>query len=337
MRSGADIALPNPEGDVDIPRLRAGGVALQAFAAFVPHSTNPDEALSTALSMLDDIVAACEANRNELAVTTSAAEVRAAVGSGRIAALLTVENGLAIEEDTANLEKLRRRGVRAMTLVHVSDLPWIASCTGGRGPAGGLSTPGERIVDAMCEMGMIVDVSHVHEKAFWKVAARTRRAASPLIASHSNAWELCRHPRNLKDDQIREIADQGGLIGINFFPLFLDEAYRGESDKRASSLFSSAADSSLHELGQTYREKMDGMSVSSERIVDHIDHMVAIAGVDCVAFGSDFDGILSTPDDVTGSDCYPVIIDELRSRGYREESIEKICWSNVLRVLEAAD
>ena len=241
-----------------------------------------------------------------------------------------------------------------MTLVHSKNTSWMASCSEERCEFDGLTPFGERVVDAMNELGMIVDVSHAHESAFWKVAERMRRSERPFIASHSNAWELCSIPRNLKDDQIREIADQGGVIGINFFASFLDERYHGAAVERNRDIRAAAAqaelehnrshgwdpkwsDKSSQDLGKEYRRRMAGIVVTSESIVRHIDHIVELVGDDCVAFGSDFDGILSTPEDVTGSNAYPLILDLLRERGYSEATLEKIAWQNFLRVLRAHD
>ena len=237
-----------------------------------------------------------------------------------------------------------------MTLVHSENTSWMASCSEERCEFDGLSSFGEQVVDAMNQVGMIVDVSHAHESAFWKVAKRMRRSGRPFIASHSNAWELCRIPRNLKDDQIREIADQGGVIGINFFPSFLDEQYHetavernrdiraaAETAERNSRPDARLSDQRSQKLGEEYRRRMAGIAVTSESIIRHIDHIVGLVGVDHVAFGSDFDGILSTPEDVTGSDGYPLILGLLKERGYSQASLEKIAWGNFMRVLRAHD
>jgi len=317
IQAGIDIGAGNPAGPsagpsaghVDIPRLRAGDVGLQAFASFVSPTTDPQRAFESAISMIESIEATCHANPDDLELVTDATGAEQIAADGRIGVLLTVENGHAINESISNLEELRQRGVRSMTLVHTKNTSWVASCAEDRCEFDGLSPFGEQVVDAMNDIGMIVDVSHAHESAFWKIANRMRKSGRPFIASHSNAWELCRMPRNLKDDQIREIADQGGVIGINFYPLFLDPHYRDGA----------------------------GVTVTSESIVAHIDHIVKLVGGDHAAFGSDFDGIPSTPEDVTGSDAYPLILDLLRERSYSEISLEKIAWRNFIRVLRAHD
>ncbi len=319
IRAGVDIGTGNragsPAGHVDVLRLRAGDVGLQAFAVYVSPDTDPKRAFDSAISMIESIEETCRANPEDLEIVANAISAEQAATAGRIGVLLTVENGYAIEESIQNLEALRRRGVRAMTLVHSKNTSWVASCSEERCEFDGLSGFGERVVDAMNELGMIVDVSHTHESAFWKVAACVRRSGRPFIASHSNAWELCRIPRNLKDDQIREIADQGGVIGINFFPMFLDQQHRDAAVARNKEI----------------------PAVTSESIARHIDHIVKLVGDDYVAFGSDFDGIPSTPVDVTGSDAYPLILRRLTDRGYPKASLEKIARGNFMRVLRAHD
>jgi membrane dipeptidase len=299
IQKGADIAA-GTRGHVDIPRMRAGGVSLQVFAAFVPRETAENEAYTTAMAKLDAMEAVCARHPGDLVLVEDAEGARRAAREGRIGVMLAVENGYAIEDDLEKLAVLRRRGVRILTLVHAKNTNWVASCTDTNAPFDGLSAFGEQVVDAMEEMGVLVDVSHCNEAAFWKVAARARK---PFIASHSNAWELCRFPRNLKDEQIRALADSGGIIGINFCPDFLELPH-------------------------------DGRRITAETVVRHIDHMVNLVGDEHIAFGSDFDGIPGTPEDVTGSDGYPVILGLLRSRGHSEQSIRRMCWGNVMRVLE---
>lgn len=326
IQSGADITKTDG-GHVDIPRLKAGGVGLQGFAAFIAPDVPATDALAETIEKLDVITALCEANPDDLQLVKTATDVIEAVRGERVGVLLTVENGHAIECSLDNLQRLRDRGVRSMTLVHSKNLSWVASCSEESCPFDGLTSFGNQVVDAMNEMGMIVDVSHASEAAFWKIAARVRRSGKPFIASHSNAWELCRMSRNLKDDQIREIAEQGGTIGVNFFPWFLDQAYYDNALR--------LKDEGLTE--DNLIEKMSGVSVTSEAILDHIDYIVALVGDRHVSLGSDFDGIPSTPDDVTGSDGYPVILDRLAERGYSDESIERIAWGNFMRVFAAHD
>ena len=348
LAGGADLAQHNPDGHIDIPRLRSGEVGLQAFAAYISPQTPEAEAFAATASLLDQIERVCRENPDALSLVADAPTAEAVAADGRTGVLLTVENGHAIEESIDNLESLRQRGVRSMAIVHSKNTAWAASCSEDSCSFDGLSVFGETVVEAMNDMGMIVDVSHCHDTAFWKVARICRRMRKPFIASHSNAWAICSMPRNLKDDQIREIADQGGVIGINFFPSFLDQTYHTVSKTRSQEMLETMAGienqhegdptgkaRAIEELRRSYREKMSDTPVTSDSILNHLQHMVDLVGVDHVGFGSDFDGIPTTPTDVTGSDAYPMILDRLSGMGFSQADLEKIAWGNVMRVLKA--
>jgi len=318
LMDGKDICEAVKDVHVDLPRLREGGVALQVFAAYVPPET--ENAFSYACERLDAIDAFTASDKRLTPVETSA-ELRDVLAgdSEKTGIMAAVENGLAIEDSLEKLEKLRRRKVRILTLVHSKHMPWVASCTGS-GEDRGLGSFGLQVLDAMSDLGIIPDVSHASEGAFWEVVNHMKnRSKKPIIASHSCAYSLCAAVRNLKDDQLKALADSGGLVGVNFFSAFLYEPFRLAYEK----------------------EKKNGNSepdvsilVPQSIIADHIDYMVKIAGEDCVALGSDFDGIPAAPQGVTGSDFYPMLEAELRSRGYSEKRIAKIFNGNFLRVLE---
>ena len=240
---------------------------------------------------------------------------------GKIGIMLAVENGLAIESSLEKLEKFRRRKMRIMTLVHSQHLPWVLSCT-GTGPglhdgnnSRGISSFGEKVIDAMNDLGIIPDLSHSSESAFWDVIRLSRK---PVIASHSCAYGICAAARNLKDDQLKALADSGGLVGVNFFSAFLSEPFRQIYQKNKEAGIKEAVP----------------VHVPMTIIADHIDYIVNIAGDGCVALGSDFDGISAAPDGVTGSDFYPILEAELESRGYSQERIRKIFSENFIRILE---
>jgi membrane dipeptidase len=304
---------------VDLPRLREGGVALQVFAAYVPHET--DKAFSYACERLAAIDAFA-ASDERLTPVETAVELREVLAGEKTGVMAAVENGLTIENSLEKLEKLRRRKVRILTLVHSKHLPWVASCTDEEEDLG-LSSFGLQVLDAMNDLGIIPDVSHASEGAFWEVINRMKnRSKKPVIASHSCAYGLCAAARNLKDDQLKALADSGGLVGLNFFSGFLYEPFRLALEKEEKN-------------GNQHPE----VSVKAPQsiIADHIDYMVNIAGEDCVALGSDFDGVSALPEGVTGSDFYPILEAELRSRGYSEKRIEKIFNGNFLRLLEEWD
>ena len=323
LMEGKDLRQSAEGVHVDLPRLGKGNVGLQVFAAFVPHDTEKDRAFAYAGERLDAIDAFAKSDPFLTSVET-AAEARAVLKTEKTGIMAAVENGLPIENSLEKLEALRRRKVRIMTLVHMEHLGWVASCTGtgkfqpdeASGQSQGLSRFGEQVVDAMNDLGIIPDLSHSAESAFWDVL---RRLKKPVIASHSCAYSLCAAARNLKDDQLKALGDSGGLAGVNFFSVFLSEAFRLSYEKNNSAITPETA----------------AIQVPAAIIADHIDYMVNIAGEDCVALGSDFDGIEAAPDGVTGSDFYPALESELKSRGYTEQRIEKIFSANFLRILEA--
>ena len=320
LMDGKDLRQNVESVHLDIPRLRQGNVGLQVFAAYVPPDTPEDTAFAYTSARLDAIDALAHSDER-LSPVETAAELRAILALEKTGIMAAVENGLAIESKASleKLELLRRRKVRIMTLVHSKHLPWVESCTGtGEFASDGLSAFGEEVVDAMNDLGIIPDLSHSSERAFWAVLKRSKK---PVIASHSCAYSICAALRNLKDDQLKALGDSGGIVGVNFFSAFLSEPFRQchEKNKRSETPVPNT------------------VQVPHTIIADHIDHMVKMAGEDCVALGSDFDGVRALPNGVTGSDYYPVLEQELRSRGYTETLIEKIFSGNFLRVLEQWD
>ena len=346
LQGGADIAS-NPEGHIDIPRLRRGGVGLQVFAAFVSSTLPADKAFAEANALLDLLDGACAAHPETLVKARTADEVEGAVRAGKIAAVAAVENGHAIEGDLGKLEALARRGMRYMTLTHVHHLPWAASSNEeGDGP-GGLTAFGREVVTAMNALGVIVDVSHVHEKTFWDVA---RVAKRPFIASHSCAAAICPLPRNMADDQIRAVGDSGGVVGLNFYPAFLDPGYLQKRGASMGSMFADLERIEVETMGDPARRNAEMKRAAREAhalmgpaeadidtLSDHLDHVVAIAGEDAVAFGSDFDGVTDLPRGITGCESFPGILQRLRGRGWSGAKIEKLAWGNFVRVMRASE
>jgi membrane dipeptidase len=317
LSKGIDLRSANPGGHIDLPRLRKGGVGVQAFAAFVSPSTPEDGAFAAACAMLADIDGFARSDPG-LSPVETANDCTNAIVCGKTGILKAVENGWAIENSLDKLAELRRQNVRILTLVHSEHTAWAASCTGtGSFIGGGLSPFGLRVVDAMNDLGIIVDVSHSAESAFWDAVHRSKK---PVIASHSCVHAFCASPRNLKDDQIRAIGDSGGLIGVCFFPGFLSEAFRlamegdhtGPGDEKTPDI---------------------PLSIAG----DHIDYIIKLAGEDCVGLGSDFDGVTTLPAGVGGCDCYPLLEAELKRRGYSEDRLDKLFNRNFLRVLKEYD
>ncbi|HHW58413.1 MAG TPA: membrane dipeptidase [Clostridia bacterium] len=276
------------EGHVDFPRMKEGKVHLQVFAVFVDPKFMRKNAATIALKMIDKMHELVEKS-NELQLILKGEDIDKIKKEGKIGALLSIEGGEALEGELSLLRMFYKLGVRALTLT------WSLRNDLGDGVDGvkeaGLTSFGKEVVKEMNRLGMIVDVSHLNEKGFWDVVELSEK---PIIASHSNAKTLCSHRRNLTDEQIKAIAQKGGVIGINFVPQFLRD------DKNAT----------------------------IEDILNHIDYMVELVGEDYIGFGSDFDGISSTPEGLEDISQFPEIVEGLIKRGYTQEQIEKITYKN---------
>lgn len=342
--AGEDLGRGNPAGHVDIPRLRAGEVALQFFAMFLSSHSPPDEAFTRTNQYLDALEAEVARHPDHLALAETAADVEQAVAAGRIAVVRAVENGFAIEERLDRIEALRRRGVRYLTLTHSVNLPWAGS-SGEQGP--GLTAFGREVVSAMEDLGILVDVSHVSRTCFWDVVQVARK---PFLASHSSAHALCPSARNLDDEQLRAVAGAGGVVGINFFPSFLDAGWMKAAEARTADLFArfqaiegdprndpAARLVASRVITAEFQDRMADVRIPIDRIADHVLHMVEVMGDAHVAFGADLDGVPDLPGGMTGAEVYPRILDLLRARGLGEAALQRIAWGNVLRVLRSAD
>lgn len=281
-------------GHVDIPRLVEGGVDCQVLAVGAARVIFPPRAVKTALQMIDIFYRECEKNREKIAPVFAYDDIVKVHSEGRVAVMLAVEGGEVIGGDSGVLRMLHRLGVRMFSLVyHRSELADGASQNITKG---GLTTLGLEIAEELQRLRVLIDVSHINDAGFWDLIEVVK---APMIASHSSCRELCDHPRNLSDEQIRAIADRGGVVGINFAPNF------------------------IHPTEATV-----------ERVVDHIDHVADIAGVDYVGLGSDFDGIRDTPRGLEDVTKIPNITKALVEREYPPHDIKKILGNNHLRVFK---
>jgi membrane dipeptidase len=265
----------------------------------------------------------------------------------RLAVLMGVEGGHAIENDLGVLEGFYRRGVRYMTLTHSHANDWAGS-SGDEKPDAprGLAPFGEKVVATMNRLGMMVDVSHVSDATFADVLRVTR---APVIASHSSARALCDVPRNMTDDMLRAVAKNGGVVQVNFFPVFIDPDYARawKADQTRRDAAEAALDASLakatpkeRSLAWTRVERAEGARYPRPpfaKLIDHIDHIAKVAGVDHVGLGSDFDGVPSLPQGIDSAADLPKITAALLARGYGEADVEKILGGNLLRVMRAVE
>jgi membrane dipeptidase len=345
LRGGRDLGAGNPEGHADVARMRAGGAGLLVFACFVPWTMPHGRVFAEANRLLDEIDRSCDQLPADLLKVTTAAEAESAVAAGRVAILPAIENGHAIECDLAKLEALRARGVRYMTLTHARHLTWAKSSGEEWSGDEGLHPFGREVVRAMEDLGIVVDVSHVHPTT---LRDASRIARKPFIASHSCAHALCPIARNLADDEIRRIADSGGMIGINFFPAFLDPTYMDIGKAGPRALFDdierierqfaddpAGRTAAMHQAARKSRERLGPPSAGADTVVAHIRHVVDLVGDDHVGIGSDYDGVPEVPRDLPDVAAYPHLLERLRAAGFGEASVRKIAWENFLRVLRA--
>jgi len=282
---------------LDIPRMKKGGVNVQFFAAFIEEIYKPNASLKRTLQLIDCIYQQIEKNKEEISIATDYEQIKNTIEADKIAAILSIEGGEALEGDLGVLRMLYKLGVRLLTLTW-NQRNQIADGVGESQTGSGLTEFGFKVIDEMNKLGMLIDVSHLSETCFWEVIKRSK---SPIVASHSNCYNLCPHLRNLKDEQIKSIAEKGGIIGITFVPDFLT------NEKRETTI---------------------------KDVTEHIDYLVKRVGVDYVGLGSDFDGTKVLPLGLEGVDKVPNITEELLNRGYKVEEIEKILGENWLRVFK---
>ena len=340
-----DLAKRDAEGCVDIPRLREGGVGAVFFALWVPVEITGAAATKRARDLLDAVLAQVKLHRDELVLCVSRAEAEAARAASKIAVLLGLEGGHAINSNLDLLREFHARGVRYMTLTHNAATEW-ADSSNAAPRHNGLTEFGREVIREMNRLGMLVDVSHVSDATFDDVLETSR---APVIASHSCCRALCDAPRNLDDAMIKRLAARGGVIHIAFHNSFLSQeyanAYRAlgaETTARQQEAVQKYGENEARILmeGQRWNDesiragKLPG--VSWEKIVEHIDHAVRVAGADHVGIGSDFDGAFM-PQGMEDISRLPWITEGLLRRGYRDADIRKILGENTLRVMAGAD
>ncbi|PRY03997.1 membrane dipeptidase [Pontibacter ummariensis] len=329
----------------DLARFKEGGVDVQIFSVWSDETYGKGKGFAYANRQIDSLYAIAARNPDKLRIVTSPEELMQAVKQQKLAAMIGVEGGHMIEDKLGYLDSLYSRGTRYLTLTWNNSTSWASSAadeTGGTVPNAqkGLNDFGRQVVRRMNELGMMVDLSHVGEQTFWDVMETTTK---PVIVSHSSAYAIRPHARNLKDEQIRAIAKNGGVIQLNFFSGFLDSKF----DKRQKQFLAKhqAELDSLKKLGwstsrrnewlkEKYPAEANAVRPPLSLLLDHLDHIVKLVGVDYVGFGSDFDGISSAPQQLDGVEDFPVLTRELLVRGYSAQDIEKILGGNFLRVFQ---
>jgi membrane dipeptidase len=311
------------QGETDYPRLLESGITGVFMSAYIDPEKwtfrTPDQSWEQVQVYLDTIHSFVNRHPDRLVFATTARQIREAKRDGKVAILIGVEGGHAIENSVDNLRELHRRGVRYMTLTWNNGNEWAGAAAGlNNTSSGGLTDRGREIVREMNRLGMLVDISHVSDSTFFDAVATS---TYPVIASHSSARALNRHRRNLSDDQLRAVARNGGVVNVNFYSAFIDSAFLERSEALAGN------DAAIRALPRP------ALSV----LLDHFEHVIRVAGIDHVGIGSDFDGVGGLlpqgMDDVTR---LPLIAQGLLDRGYSEADVRKVLGGNMLRVMERA-
>ncbi|MCJ7582582.1 MAG: M20/M25/M40 family metallo-hydrolase [Candidatus Aminicenantes bacterium] len=350
--AGQDLTLDNPQGHIDIPKLQRGAVDLQVFACYVAppqDETQKNQAANRAFEQIDSVHQLIEENPDDLLLVLNPTDLRQLSGTRKTGVFIGIEGGYAIENDLHLLRSFYRSGVRLMTLTHWTHTDWADASGDPEAAYGGLTEFGIKVVQEMNKLGMIIDVSHSHEETFWDVIETTD---SPIVASHSCARALSDHHRNMSDEMLKALAKNDGVIGINFYPGFLN----AENDKKLGELRSELLkkhglpedEEKFNKARAKKRDKFDAEykarskelrkslpPVDVKTVVDHIDHVVKVTGkTDYVGLGSDFDGIGSPPVGLENVGLMANITAELVKRGYSDADIKKILGGNFLRVFQ---
>ena len=334
-----DIASPQDSLMTDIARLRAGQVGAQFFAAYVPSDLTGQGAARFALMQIDLIHRLAARYPDTFEFARSAEDIRRIFDQGKIAAMIGVEGGHAIEGSLDVLRGFYELGVRYMTLTHWATHDWADAATDDPEWQGLRQGFGEDVIREMNRLGMLVDLSHVSDSTMLDAMRISR---SPVIYSHSSARALDHHVRNVPDDILRVLGTNGGVVMVNFAPDYVSEELRvwsERSDSLRDSLRASFEDDTagMRAAYVAWRDANPAPQATLSQVADHIDHLVAVAGIDHVGIGSDFDGIGSTPVGLEDVSTFPDLVAELVRRGYPDEDIRKVIGGNLLRALDRAE
>ncbi len=335
------------KGSTDYPRLLQSGITGQFFSAFVdaPYAImRPDSSFARAMLLTNHVKAFVRRHPDRLVFATSGAALRRAKREGRIAVFVGVEGGHAIQGSIERLRRLHAAGVRYMTLTWNNGNSWAGAAAGtNKTRTAGLTGHGKAIVREMNRIGILVDVSHVSDSTFWDAI---QVSTKPVIASHSSARALSMHRRNMTDDMLRAVGRNGGVVNVNFFSQFIDSTYARRFTAIERRLRDE--DHSLRDAGTPNEQIRVAVAALRQRLldslpgtplsvlIDHIDHIARVAGIDHVGIGSDFDGVTALPTGMEDVTMLPRIAQALLDRDYSEADVKKVLGGNMLRVLETA-
>lgn len=343
IKSGIDIGKRQKGGNFDLIRAKEGGLDVQVFSVWSDYTGS----FNLANRQIDSLEALINRYPNFITKVTTAKQLKVAVKSGKMAAMIGVEGGHMIENNLNMLDSLAKRGMIYMTLTWNNSTPWASSAfeeTFKRDSLKqvGLSDHGIKIIKRMNDLGVIVDLSHVGEQTFYDVI---RVSKKPVMASHSSAYVFNKHQRNLKDDQIKAIANTGGVVFVNFYSGFLDSTYASRYSEfnalhknELNELTKKFGSKSMaqEEINRKYQAEIEDLKAPLSLLVDHIDYMVKLVGADHVGLGADFDGAESYPKGLEDVSKYPILTDALLNRGFSKTDVEKILGLNFIRLLKAS-
>jgi len=326
MADDWNIAQRHSEGHVDLPRLREGGVDAVFFAVFAGGLGGPIGPAQEARRQIRRLHDTAQRHTEEIAVSTTADDIRRAKTHGRLAMLIGIEGGHLIEDDLDILNEFHHDGATYLTLTHALHTNWADSSGVHEALAprhGGLTDFGREVIREMNGLGMMVDVSHVSDATFWNVL---ETSTAPVLATHSSCRAVAPHRRNLSDEMIRALAACGGSVQINFAAAFLDPHHPPLDTVKVREWFAAGGPSS---------RKVTTHVTPFERLVDHVDHALQLVGPDHVGIGSDFDGVPALPEGMEDCAKLPRLTAALFQRGYGEADLAKVLGGNVLRIMEA--
>ena len=329
----------------DLKRMKEGGIDIQIFSIFCDENYGKGTAYAFANQEMDSMYAIIQRNPKKTMLVKTPQDLEAAVKAGKLGCMMGVEGGHMMEDRLDYLDSLYKRGARYMTLTWNNSTDWASSAADERantnlGHPYGLNAFGEKIVKHMNELGMIVDISHVGEKTFYDAV---RVSKKPVIASHSCAYSLCPVPRNMTDDQIKALGKNGGVIHLNFNSGFVDSSFNAKNRafikkhqaEKDSLLKTNPSDFFANmRINEKYKDEIDDARPTLSQLLDHLDHIVKLIGVDHVGLGSDFDGINSSPRELNDVADMPLITKSLMQRGYNKTDIQKILGGNFIRVFK---
>lgn len=337
-----DLSIDNEYAHVDFPKLTRGGVDGAFFALYVPAALQGEQAYDYAYRLMNAVRDMLEANGDKAKLTTSSEESYRNKENNLFSVFLGLENGSPLCDSKERIHEFYDAGVRYVTLCHSKDNQICDSCASATGIWGGLSPLGREFVAEMNRTGMLVDVSHISDASFYDVLECSHK---PVVATHSCCRALADCPRNMTDDMIRALAEHGGVIQINFYPLFLDKAFSGVlsasgimeyGEKVEAEFINDPSDPQKRAAWNAVQTQLQSLPRPSYRLIaDHIDHVVELVGIEHVGLGSDYDGIEVTPAGMEDISMMPLLLQELSDRGYTEEDLKLIAGENFFRIMNA--